>query len=188
MRMAATTYAPKTTRGLLHVNPPCGGGCRRKSWTRTSLRFTLSTKDALVACAQATEDGDSPGLPTPQPALKANPEYTVTIKKPLSIVLAEKQSTKEVYIEEITAGGNADATGLVKVGDVVSKTSAIVLKSGREGRYQQEGYGQRVYDNWETIEFDCSGQDFDTVMAAIGSNNERWGIKTVTLTLRRGTN
>lgn len=28
-------------------------------------------------------------------------------------------------------------------------------------------------------------QDFDTVMAAIGSNTERWGIFTVTLVLKR---
>ena len=118
---------------------------------------------------------------------KAGLEYTLTIKKPLGLVLAENRSTKEVYVEEITPGGNADASGMVCVGDVISKTSAIVLKSGREGQYQKEGYGQLVYDNWEAIEFDCAGQSFDTVMAAIGSNNERWGIKTVTLTLRRET-
>lgn len=30
-------------------------------------------------------------------------------------------------------------------------------------------------------------QDFDTVMAALGSNNERWGINDVTLELQRPT-
>lgn len=98
---------------------------------------------------------------------------TLTIKKPLGLVLAENPTTKEVFVEEITPGGNADQTGDVKVNDVVTKTSAIVLKSGKEGSYEAEGYGQRVYDNWETVEFDCTGQDFATVMAAIGSNNER---------------
>jgi hypothetical protein len=33
--------------------------------------------------------------------------------------------------------------------------------------------------------FDCKDQDFPTVLAAIGSNNERWGINKVTLELRR---
>jgi hypothetical protein len=47
------------------------------------------------------------------------------------------------------------------------------------------GHGERLYDNWEEVEFDCTGEDFKTVLAAIGSNNERWGIRTVTLTLRR---
>ncbi len=110
---------------------------------------------------------------------------TLTIKKPLGLVLAERKPSGEVFVEEIVAGGNADATGQVQVGDVVAKTSAIVLKAGKEGRYEKVGHGERLYDNWETVEFDCAGQDFATVMAAIGSNNERWGIRIVTLTLRR---
>lgn len=44
---------------------------------------------------------------------------------------------------------------------------------------------QRPYDNWDTIMFDCVGQDFDTVMSALDSNNPRWGINTVTLVLQR---
>ncbi len=35
---------------------------------------------------------------------------------------------------------------------------AVVLKAGKEGQYEAEGYGQRPYDNWEVIEFDCEGQ------------------------------
>lgn len=50
---------------------------------------------------------------------------------------------------------------------------------------RKQGYGQRPYDNWETVLFDCKDQDFKTVLAAIGSNNERWGINKVTLELRR---
>lgn len=108
----------------------------------------------------------------------------LTIKKPLGLVLSEKKPSGEVFIEEITKGGNAEATGKVQVGDVVAKTSAIVLKSGKDGS-MSAGHGDRLYDNWETVEFDCTGQDFNTVLAAIGSNNERWGIKNVTLTLQR---
>ena len=33
--------------------------------------------------------------------------------------------------------------------------------------------------------FDCAGQDFDTVMSALDSNNPRWGINKVTLVLQR---
>lgn len=144
------------------------------------------------------------------------------IKKPLGLVLAEGGSSgsRHVFVEEIVPGGNAEKNGMVRVGDVLAKTSAVMLKSGKDGSMSQghgEGVwracrvmetpyvnakfqnnncfntflvpsvlpGDRLYDNWETVEFDCSGQDFSTVMAAIGSNNERWGIKTVTLTLRR---
>lgn len=28
----------------------------------------------------------------------------------------------------------------------------------QEGQYEKEGYGQRPYDNWETIMFDCEKQ------------------------------
>ena len=44
----------------------------------------------------------------------------------------------------------------------------------------------RPYTNWERQFIDVSVVDFDTVMGAIGSNNERWGIKDVELELERG--
>jgi len=100
------------------------------------------------------------------------------------MTLAENPDKKEVFVEALVKGGNAEATNKIRVGDVISKCSATVLKSGKEGQYESEGYGQRPYTNWETIEFDCHNQDFDTVMSAIDSNNPRWGINTVTLVLR----
>lgn len=63
--------------------------------------------------------------------------------------------------------------------------SAIVLKAGKEGLYEKQGHGARPYDNFENILFDCRGQDFKTVMSALKSNNERWGILDVTLVLQR---
>lgn len=48
--------------------------------------------------------------------------------------------------------------------------------SSQEGQYEREGYGQRPYDNWETIMFDCenqvgncSGGDPEARPACIGS-------------------
>ena len=38
------------------------------------------------------------------------------------------------------------------------RCSAYVLKSGKEGDFEREGYGQRPYTNWEQIMFDCEGQ------------------------------
>ncbi len=38
------------------------------------------------------------------------------------------------------------------------RCSATVLKDGREGKYEKEGYGQRLYTNWEKIMFDCEGE------------------------------
>eukprot|EP00890_Picochlorum_soloecismus_P001676 jgi/Picsp_1/2509/NSC_00740-R1_protein len=110
---------------------------------------------------------------------------TLTIKKPLGIVLAENKDSGEVFVEEIVPNSNAANTKAVSVGDVLVATSATVLKAGKDGEYEREGYGQRPYDNWETVEFNCRGQIFDTVMAALGSNNSRWGINTITVTLEK---
>lgn len=110
---------------------------------------------------------------------------TLTIKKPLGIVLAENRDSGEVFVEEIVPNSNAAKTEAVSVGDVLVGTSATVLKAGKDGEYEREGYGQRPYDNWETVEFDCRGQSFDTVLAALGSNNSRWGINKITITLEK---
>eukprot|EP00891_Asterochloris_glomerata_P005463 jgi/Astpho2/5463/e_gw1.00077.19.1_t len=97
----------------------------------------------------------------------------VTIRKPLGLVLGEAERGGAVVVEEIVQGGNAEQTGVVQVGDVVSRVSATVLKEGKSGQYQREGYGSQPYSNFEQIMFDCQNQDFKSVMGAIASNNER---------------
>jgi hypothetical protein len=91
-----------------------------------------------------------------------------------------------VVIEEVKPGSNAERAG-VQVGDEVAQCSAIVLKTGKEGEYEKEGYGQRPYENWEKTMLDCTGVGFDTVMGAIRSNNSRWGYTSVDLVLSRKT-
>jgi S1-C subfamily serine protease len=121
------------------------------------------TTCSAAPSAQATAAAPAPGF-----------EYIqLTIKKPLGLVLAERVQTGDVFVEEVAPGGNAASTGQVRVGDVVSKTSATVLKSSSQESYGKAGHGDRLYDSWETVEFECEGQTFDTVMSAIGSNNER---------------
>ena len=39
-----------------------------------------------------------------------------------------------------------------------------MLKEGKSGQYQREGYGSQPYSNFEQIMFDCHNQDF-----------KRWG-------------
>lgn len=102
----------------------------------------------------------------------------------------------------------------MQVGDVLTRCSAVLLKAGKEGEFQREGHGQRPYDNFEQVTavcaaapgmvlsggpmlsiqpwpffvqvwFDCSGKKFDTVMAALGSNSERWGIFNIQLEFQR---
>lgn len=101
------------------------------------------------------------------------------------MVFEQKADGGPVYVAEVVEGGAAAKTGRVAPGDILSKCSAVVLKAGKEGQYEAEGYGQRPYDNWEVIEFDCEGQDFKTCMTALRSNNERWGKMDITLVLRK---
>jgi hypothetical protein len=39
-----------------------------------------------------------------------------------------------------------------------STSSHTPIFALQEGQYEREGYGQRPYDNWETIMFDCEKQ------------------------------
>ena len=56
-------------------------------------------------------------------------------------------------------GGNADRlSGRIRAGDQLVACSATVLKAGKEGEFEREGYGQRPYDNFEKIMFPTAGQ------------------------------
>ena len=76
---------------------------------------------------------------------------SVTLRRPLGIVFAERGAagaSAGVFVEELVRGGNAEKAG-VRVGDVLARVSATVLKDGKEGQFEKEGYGQRPYTNWD---------------------------------------
>ncbi len=108
------------------------------------------------------------------------------MKQPLGIVLAEDVANRRVVVEEILPGGNADKLGRIAVGDVLVGCSAVTLKEAKmSGSFEKEGYGARPYDNWTEVWISTEGLEFDTVMAALGSNNPRWGIFNIELELER---
>lgn len=122
--------------------------------------------------------------------------YAVTLRKPLGLVLEEKPSTREVYVAEVVhrphrqsgpqrvvPGGNADKGGAIQPGDLLRRCSATTLKGDTSG--SDVGHGEYLYNNWSRTMIDCKGLAFDTIMAAIASNNERWGIFDVELELER---
>ncbi|PSC73495.1 fatty acid-binding adipocyte [Micractinium conductrix] len=137
--------------------------------TPCSRAFTARRPHRLTVRSAAAE-GAGPAAPQ---------TLRLTLRKPLGLVLAERPGPPvQVFIEEITAGGNAAKDGRLKVGDVLVGCSATLLKTGKEGEFEREGYGARVM-------FDARGKQFDTVMAALGSNSERWGIFDVELEVER---
>ena len=108
----------------------------------------------------------------------------VRVGKPLGILLEEVKDGKGAVVVSVKEGSNADRSG-VRVGDELVACSATTLKAGKDGAYERTGYGGRPFDNWDVIMFPCGDQPFEAIMAAIASNNERWGINSVTLVLRR---
>ena len=54
----------------------------------------------------------------------------VTIRKPLGLVLGEAERGGAVIVEEIVQGGNAEQTGAVHVGDIVSRCGLDAGPSG----------------------------------------------------------
>ena len=84
---------------------------------------------------------------------------------------------------QVVPGGNADKSRVIQAGDLLRRCSATTLKGDKSG--SDVGHGEYLYNNWSRSMIDCRGLAFDTVMAAIASNNERWGIFDVDLELER---
>ena len=106
------------TRSVLQIRAfraPCQ--CSRTARTYPSCRQNpkLSSRYGhflQVFCSQE----EAPAAPR----IKGS-EYRVILKRPLGMTLAENIEKKEVFVESLVPGGNAEATNKVRVGDVISK-------------------------------------------------------------------
>lgn len=110
-------------------------------------------------------------------ACKALGEYKVRLAKPLGIAFEENEVDKPlgVRVAQIVPGGNADLNGRICVGDELVATSAVIFT---------DKYNQGSFSNWERQMIACTRMDFDSIMAAIGSNDGRYGCVDVVLQLR----
>ena len=106
----------------------------------------------------------------------------VRLRKPLGIVFEETKlgEAEGVTVADLVEDGNAWKDGRVLVGDRLAKTSAVIL--GGESPLLSVGGGKQ-YTNWERELVPCTKMDFDTIMAAIGSNSGAWGYTDVVLTV-----
>jgi len=106
---ASLVQHPKAIGSVCHhtiVNRPHKGS--RKALSSGAQR----AKCFLVACSQAGADS--------APRIKGA-EYVLTLKRPLGMTLAENVEKKEVFVESLVEGGNAEATNKIRVGDIISK-------------------------------------------------------------------
>merc|ERR1719231_1833974 len=89
------------------------------------------------------------------PALFRLPDncYEIELDKPLGIAFIENDDGG-VKVDYLVEGGNAEASGVIKPGEVLLATTACM---GRDGTFERKVIPSRY-------------EDFDTIMGAIGSN------------------
>jgi hypothetical protein len=84
--------------------------------------------------------------------------YEVSLQKPLGIVFEEIEVGKGVFVQELVEGGNAERSGKIQPGDILVAVTAVKIVGAR----------------WERRLIPARKFDFDTVVGAIGSNEEKW--------------
>jgi len=116
-----------------------------------------------------SHDSEPPYGPPGGPAALPAGVYEVSLPKPLGIEFRE-QDAGGLKVVGLVPEGSAAASGAVAVGDELVGITAVRLVGAK----------------WERQMFPCAGWKFDTVVDAIGSNNERFSCSDVVLQLRRG--
>lgn len=125
--------------------------CQRLRRRQTRTKSANEGGDASAA-KEAEEEPVPPGCS----------RYAVIIKKPLGMYL-ETDKQGNIFVAELIPGGAAEASGLIRVGDRLLATSAIVFNSSMDYG------GVSVKKGEEQIRFSTRGESFDTVMAAIST-------------------
>jgi hypothetical protein len=95
--------------------------------------------------------------------------YEVSLKKPLGIVFEEFDNKPGVFVKELVESGNAKKSGMVQTNDVLIGITAVKVVGAK---YERRLIPARKFD-------------FDTMVGAIGSNEERFSCTDVVLMLER---
>lgn len=95
--------------------------------------------------------------------------YEVSLRKPLGIVFEEIDSGRGLYIQDLVPDGNASVDGTVRIGDILVGITAVKIVGAK---YERRLIPARNFD-------------FDTMVGAIASNEEKWGCDDVVLMVER---
>ena len=97
--------------------------------------------------------------------------YEASLQRPLGLAFEEVAAgqPKGVCVTECVEGGNAAASGKIQPGDILIAVTAVKVFQAR----------------WERKLIPCTQLEFDTIMAAIGSNQPQWGARDVVLQFMR---
>jgi|AntRauTorckE5430_2_1112549.scaffolds.fasta_scaffold03771_5 hypothetical protein len=120
---------------------------------------------------------DSWMSPFPEEDREAFPElfkipkgvYEFSMLKPLGIIFEEIQIGKGVVVQDLVEGGNAESMGVLQPGDILLAVTAIKVVGAK----------------WERRLIPAKDLSFDTVVGAIGSNEQKWGCEDVVLQFLR---
>lgn len=132
------------------------GASRPLKHTRRGLLRPVRAEVDQQAAVQQSAAGDEipPGCS----------RYTVTLNKPLGLVLEESKELGTIVVGEVLEGGNAAASGEISAGDILIATSGYC-------RTTEQVYNDIVVRGGEQIvRLTVRGESFDTVMAAITSH------------------
>uniref|UniRef100_A0A7S1FVB1 PDZ domain-containing protein n=1 Tax=Corethron hystrix TaxID=216773 RepID=A0A7S1FVB1_9STRA len=95
--------------------------------------------------------------------------YETNLEKPLGIIFEEIEAGKGVYVKELVEGGNADRQGIILPGHELVAITAVKIVGAK----------------WERRMIPALNFDFDTVVGAIMSNDQKWGCNDVVLQFRK---
>ena len=93
----------------------------------------------------------------------------VSLPKPLGIAFEECEPGRGVQVQYLVEGGNAETSGLIQPGDKLIAVTALKV------------FGPR----WERKMLPCYYLPFDTIMAAIASNEPRYKALDVVMMFER---
>ena len=125
----------------------------------------------------------SPGRTRAAPVrLQLAGTYTIRLPKPLGILFEEVTpgEAQGVVVAGLVEGGNAESDGRVLVGDKLLRASAVSFAG--QSALVSIGTGTQ-FTSFERELIPCTALDFETIMAAIASNEGRYGYTDVVLSL-----
>jgi len=90
--------------------------------------------------------------------------YSVTLSKPLGLVLEEDRAAGTIIVADVLDGGNAAKVGGISTGDILIATTGYT-------RTTEQVYNDIVVRGGEqVVRLAARGERFETIMAAIGSH------------------
>ena len=106
--------------------------------------------------------------------------FSVRLARPLGIMFEERTLGKPdgVVVSGLVEGGNAERDGRILVGDRLMRVSAVQFAG--QSALVTLGTGTQ-YTSFKRELIPCGQLDFDTIMAAIASNDGRYGYTDVVL-------